>query len=165
MARHKRRKVSTKMQNSKWIKSIIGINSQALIQEYILLYLALSTVQLTDHPDEIKWNWTMSGKYTIASAYECQFQGSFGTFLATHIWQAMTEPKCNFFVWLAMHDKILTASNMIKRNWRCNYNCALCLCMSENTEHLLIGCNFTEAAWNLVAENFDLPRYNVLSAS
>jgi hypothetical protein len=65
-ARFKRRIVSTEMQNNNWFNSISGINTQELIQEYILLFLALSTVQLTDHPDEIKWNWTMSGKYTVA---------------------------------------------------------------------------------------------------
>jgi hypothetical protein len=26
------------------------------------------------------------------------FEGSIGTFLATHIWQTMTESKCKFFV-------------------------------------------------------------------
>jgi hypothetical protein len=107
LARYKRRKVSTEMQSSNRIKNLTGINSQALIQEYILLYLALSTVQLTDHSDEIKWNWTMSGKYIVSSTYECQFQGSIGTFPATHIWKAMAEPKCNFFAWLAMHAKSL----------------------------------------------------------
>jgi hypothetical protein len=59
-----------------------------------------------------------------------------------------------------MHDPVLTASNMIKRNWPCNHNCALCLCIHETTEHLLTNCNFTEAAWNQVASNFALPSYN-----
>jgi hypothetical protein len=107
----------------------------------------------------------MSGKYTVTSAYECQFQGSIGTFPATNIWKALSEPKCKFFAWLVMHDKILTTSNMHKRNWPCNHNCALCLCIHERREHLLTGCNFTEAAWNLVADKFALPRYNVLSGT
>jgi hypothetical protein len=37
--------------------------------------------------------------------------------------------------------------------------------MTESTEHLLVGCNFTKAAWNLVVDKFALPRYNVLSGS
>jgi hypothetical protein len=129
------------------------------MEEYILLFLVLSTVQLSDQEDVIYWKWTADGKYTIASAYEIQFQGSYGQFLATDIWQAMSEPKCKFFIWLTMHDRILTASNMEKRNWLCNHYCALCLCIHKTTCHLLTHCNFTEATWNLVAGNFHLPDY------
>jgi hypothetical protein len=76
------------------------------------------------------------------------------------IWQAFAEPKCKFFAWLVMHDKVLTADNMLKRNWECNYNCSLCLYLHETTQHLLTQCNFIEAAWNLVATGFNLHIYN-----
>jgi hypothetical protein len=69
-----------RMHNFNWIRSLTGIDSSSLLQEYTLLYLALSAVQLTDQADEIIWNWIKDGKYTIASAYECHFQGSFGAF-------------------------------------------------------------------------------------
>jgi hypothetical protein len=58
-----------------------------------------------------------------------------------------------------MHDKILIAENMAKRNWHCSPICSLCLCMNESTDHLLTKCNFTEATWNLVAIRFSLPAY------
>jgi hypothetical protein len=77
----------------------------------------------------------------------------------------MSEPKCKFFVCLAMHDIILTTSNMVKQNWPCNHNCALCLCIHETTDHLLTQCNFIEATWNLVANRFGLPGYDSMSSS
>jgi hypothetical protein len=52
----------------------------------------------------------------VALAYKFQFLGSVVHFPATQLWQAVTEPKCNFFGWLVMHDKVLTADNMMKRN-------------------------------------------------
>jgi hypothetical protein len=104
------------------------------------------------------------GKYSVHSAYAIQFQGSYSQFPATDIWQAMSEPKCKFFVWLAMHDRILIASNLEKRNWPCNHYCALCLCIHETTCHLLTHFNFTEATWNVVADSFGLPDYASMSA-
>jgi hypothetical protein len=126
MARYKTRNVQTELQDSRWIRNIGNINSTTLIEEYILLFLALSIVQLFDQEDEIYWKWMADGKYTVASTYECQFQGSYEQFPATAIWQTMSEPKCKFFVWLAVHDRILIASNMQKWNWPCNhFLCAL----------------------------------------
>jgi hypothetical protein len=78
---------------------------------------------------------------------------------AMPVWTAFSEPKCKFFAWLAMHDKMVTADNMLKRNWECNYSCSFCLCIHETTNHLLTGCNFTEAIWNLVAARYNLPSY------
>jgi hypothetical protein len=80
LTRCKRRSVHTEMQQSNWIKNLRGINSPTLLQEYILLYMALSTMQLTTQPDEIIQRWTPNGKYSIASVYECQFQGAIGVF-------------------------------------------------------------------------------------
>jgi hypothetical protein len=63
-----------------------------------------------------------------------------------------------------MHDRVLTANNLIKKNWSCNYNCSLCLCLHETTEHILTQCNYTEATWDLIASRFSLPDYSHLSA-
>jgi hypothetical protein len=71
--------------------------------------------------------------------------GSLAIFPAKHIWKAQTEPRCKFFAWLVLHDQILTAQNMLKKNWACDYFCSLCLCMHETTDHLLTKCNYTEA--------------------
>jgi hypothetical protein len=62
-----------------------------------------------------------------------------------------------------LQDIVLTANNMIKKNWSCDYYCSLCLCMHETTEHLLVRCNFSEAVWNLVAAKFNMPCYIQLS--
>jgi hypothetical protein len=85
MAWYKTRNVQTELQDSRWIRNIGNINSTTLMEEYILLFLALSTVHLFDQEDEIYWKWMTDGKYTVASSYECQFQGSYGQFPATAI--------------------------------------------------------------------------------
>jgi hypothetical protein len=86
-------------------------------------------------------------------------------FKADDIWRAITEPKCQFFTWLVLYHRVLTAINMAKKHWTCNPLCSLCLCIGETTPHLLAECNFTEAAWNLVSHHFNLPNYSAISHS
>jgi hypothetical protein len=35
----------------------------------------------------------------------------------------------------------------------------MCFCLHETTPHILTQCNYTEAAWNLVAPHLGLPSY------
>jgi hypothetical protein len=78
---------------------------------------------------------------------------------------AQTEPKCKLFAWLVMHDRVLNTDNLVKRQWPCDYNCALCLYLHKTTEHLLTQCNFAEAAWNITASQFGLPPSSVMAAA
>jgi hypothetical protein len=81
-----------------------------------------------------------------------------------HIWKAEADPKVKFFARLVVHDKVLTAHNLLKRNWPCDVNCSLCLCIHETTQHLLAECNFTEALWNFVASRFMLRNYTYMKS-
>jgi hypothetical protein len=79
--------------------------------------------------------------------------------------KSKTEPRSKFFTWLALHDRVLTADNMLKKNWPYSETCSFCLCMFETTNHILLECNYTEAVWNIVAGKFGLPGYGFLSHS
>jgi hypothetical protein len=46
------------------------------MEEFILLFMALSHVELSQQKDKINWRWMVDGQYTMKSAYECQFRGS-----------------------------------------------------------------------------------------
>jgi hypothetical protein len=69
LVRFKRRLVYTELQNDRWIKNLGPITTPSLLEEYIILFSALSTVTLSEQADQIFWRWTTSGKYTAASAY------------------------------------------------------------------------------------------------
>jgi hypothetical protein len=94
----------------------------------------------------------------VASAYECQILGTTTSLPTRYLWNT-AEPKCMFFAWLVLHDRVLTAHNLIKRNWPCDLNCSLCLYIHETTYHLLTECNYVEALWNLIATRFNLKNY------
>jgi hypothetical protein len=68
MARFKKRTVPAELHNNNWIKNLGEINNPVVLEEYILLYLALSTVVLSDRRDQIVWRWTSNGQYTSSSA-------------------------------------------------------------------------------------------------
>jgi hypothetical protein len=63
-----------------------------------------------------------------------------------------------------LHNRVLTADNLIKRSWSCNPLCPLYLCIDETTTHLLTQCNYTEVAWNLATQKFKLPSYVIMQA-
>jgi hypothetical protein len=162
IAKFKSRSVSKELLNSNWIRNLGNVDSETLVEEFTMLFMALSNINLNDQQDTKTWRWTPNGKYTVASAYERQFCGSIALFPAGIIWKAATESKCKFFVWLVLHDRVLTSHNLIKRNWPCNPDCPLCLCFHETNVHLITDCNFTEAVWNL-AQHHDLPPYATMS--
>jgi hypothetical protein len=57
-----------------------------------------------------------------------------------------------------MHNKVLTADNMIKRNWICDEICPLCYCLPKTTNHILTQCNFT--VWN--SSNLNIQSYEIM---
>jgi hypothetical protein len=68
-----------------------------LLDEFVLLFSIPNDIHLSEEKDTIAWRWTTSGEYSVASAYAVQFLVAFPWFKASSIWQAKTEPKCQFF--------------------------------------------------------------------
>jgi hypothetical protein len=165
LARFKHRNVYTELQNLNWIKNLGQLDTADLMHEFILLFMAISAVNLSDQKDKIFWKWTSNAKYTVASAYNCQFLGAMPSFPAPVIWTASSDADSKFFVWLVLHNRVLTAENMAKRRWPCDPKCSFCLYIDETTEHILTKCNYMEAAWNILAEKLNLPNFSLLNAS
>jgi hypothetical protein len=165
LTRFKQRSVNKELHNLNWIRSLPDINTSTQLEEFALLFMALEPVHLNQHKDTITWKWTASGDFSVASAYDIQFRGSFNPYPATPVWQAHAQPKCKFFVWLVMRNRILTAENMIKKGWPCFHICSFCLCSHETTKHLLVDCNYAEVVWNLIAAALSLPNYATMAAA
>lgn len=53
-----------------------------------------------------------------------------------------------FGKWKLNPGKALTADNLMKKNWPCNPDCALCYCILDTNKHILTECNFTKAVWD-----------------
>jgi hypothetical protein len=160
----KKRSVHTELTNCNWIKNLQDIQTTTQLEEFTMLFMALSTVTLNDQDDTISWRWTSNGCYSVAFAYECQFLGAMIRFPTADIWRAKAEQKCKFYSWLVMHNRVLIADNLIKRS--CPYDpiCSLCNCLEETTPHMLTQCNYTVVVWDRTAQKYNLPNYEIMAA-
>jgi hypothetical protein len=71
--RYKSRTVYKELQNFNWICNIKQLNTETLLDEFVLLFSTLTEIQHNDQKDSIFWRWTTTGEYSAASAYEVQF--------------------------------------------------------------------------------------------
>ena len=67
--------------------------------------------------------------------------------MITTVWKAWAPPKCKFFAWLIIHNRVWTADRLQRRGWsNCNL-CPLCKQVQETAAHLLFQCRFTVRVW------------------
>ena len=120
----------------------------AHIHEFVTLWdLTANTHLDLDTPDSIQWKFTTDGKYSASSAYKMQFEGLTHTNLNASVWKVWAPPKCKFFAWLVLQNRIWTADRLQKRGWPNCGNCPLCNRVQESADHLLYKCRFTIRIW------------------
>jgi hypothetical protein len=122
-----------------------------------MLWEKVNDIRLVeDREDEIRWRWTNNGEYTTKSAYRVQFEGTYGKLKLMPIWRAAAEPKCRFFAWTLLHKKILTANNLLRRNWSNDPICKLCDTKPETPLHLCKDCQYSKQVWSFLKQWLDL---------
>jgi len=148
MSRRKNRKLHEALPDNQWIRDItVGPNfSLHHLQQFIELRLAFRETSLNpDTEDTIRWKWTANGEYTAASAYRAQFLGSVKTDLHLLIWKPWAPPKCKFFAWLIIENRVWMSDRLATRGWLRNNVCSLCCIEAETAHHLLVvTCRFTK---------------------
>jgi hypothetical protein len=92
---------------------LLILQASFFIREFVSLWHSIrNTHGLNDLEDTISWRWSANGKYSSSSAYKIHFTMNFCTIKINPIWKAKTEPKCRFFAWTLLHNKILTSDNL-----------------------------------------------------
>jgi hypothetical protein len=71
VTRFKNRNIHAELRNCNWIRSLGPIQSTNLLEEFTLLFMVLSSVELSQEKDIVKWRWTSGGDFSMASAYSC----------------------------------------------------------------------------------------------
>lgn len=158
LAKRKQRSVKTELTNNSWLLSFRQITTIEEISDLVQLGGMLQNVQLLPQTnDDITWNLNESGSYYANSAYLFQFQGSFSSIDFHSIWRCPAELKMRFFGWLILHQKTLTAQNLLRRHWPCNWICSLCGEAFEDTNHLFNVCPFFRKVWLMVCQWQNIP--------
>lgn len=151
-SKRKNRTVKDALTGNRWITDVDYNLSELLIAEFVLLWGRLEGFQLNQlQEDKITWAHTSDGCYTARSAYELQFMGSIASATAQVTWRTKAPPKCRFFVWLMVKNRIWTAARLQLREWPNDYFCQLCWRNLETTSHLFQDCCFTKLIWEKVS--------------
>lgn len=126
--------------------------TQLIIVEFLFLWDRLHDLVLDDtQEDKITWRFTADGQYSAQSAYALQLEGTTKCRTTTLTWKTKAPPKCRFFLWLLLKDRIWTAACLQQRGWPNEYFCQLCLRSLETSVHLFMECGVAKNIWKRVA--------------
>jgi hypothetical protein len=139
------------LSEDKWIRDVDYNMTEQIIAEFVSLWSYLHNIELSpEQEDTIIWFHTSDGQYTAKSAYNLQFLGMTTSITADTTWKTKAPPKCRFFTWLMLQNRIWTAARLQLREWPNDYFRQLCLINLETTAHLFQDCPFTIRVWDNV---------------
>lgn len=163
VAIRKNRHVKTEFTNNVWLASFRQITDVEVLHELVQLGSLLHHVELlVNTEDKIEWTQTTDGLYSARSAYHAQFFGTERNKSFKMIWTAEAQSKQRFLGWLILHQKTLTAENLLIRHWPCNWICQLCTEAFEDTDHLFRQCKVTKQIWQEVSRQKQIPAFSTL---
>lgn len=149
-SRRKNRTIREALTSNTWIRNINLM--QLMVGDHLRQYLELWTMMnnmppLGQHRDGITWKLTLSGEYITRSAYRLQFLGAAKTIFNETIWKCWAPPKCKFFAWLILQNRVWMTDRLQKRGWTNQQVCLLCYTIQETAVHLLAHCRFSRRIW------------------
>ena len=78
------------------------------------------------------------------------------------IWNTWALKKCQFFLWLAFHNRCWTADRQAKRGLPYPAQCPLCDKEDHTIHHILCGCVVARQTWSLVFCRYGLQDFSPL---
>jgi hypothetical protein len=151
-SKRKNRLVVDALTNNVWVRDVDHNMSQQVIAEYLHLSDRLQNVALAPtQEDKIIWVHSANGQYSARSAYKMQFEGLGNCNMAGFTWETKAPPKCRFFTWLLLQNRIWTAARLQIRQWPNEYFCQLCIRNLETAFHLFVECPVVRSIWDRVA--------------
>lgn len=163
--RANKRTVEEALTGNRWIQDIQGSLSVTVLSEYLVIWDLVSDVLLRpDEADDHRWRLTESGLYTAKSTYRAFFFGSVAFEPWELIWKSWAPKKCQFFLWLAAHNRCWTADRLARRGLPHPSRCPLCDQEEETIQHVLTSCVFSRQVWFLLFRRYGFPELSPQAA-
>ena len=89
--------------------------------------------------------------------FRSQFLGSTPCSFEKMVWKVWAPPKCRFFAWLAVQNRLWTSDRLAIRGWPHNPLCQLCKNQVETARHILFECRYSKRIWNAAASWLSRP--------
>jgi zinc-binding in reverse transcriptase len=93
-----------------------GVSSAMLVEKTRLLFI-LSNLHLSSDSDSIFWHLDKSGLFTVHYMYKFLNSGGVHTLIIRSVWSLRISLKFKLFLWLALHNRILSRDNLLRRGW------------------------------------------------
>ena len=154
LATRKKLTVKEALAEGKWMRGLQRMNTEAQLDQFVMMWDMLQSVILTNETDTISWHVAADGKYSASSAYAIQFLGRVRQPGLEQVWKICAEGKVNFFFWLLLQNRNWTAEKLRARGLPHNDRCSLCDQHFEMASHLALSCPFAKEVWaNFQASN------------
>jgi hypothetical protein len=105
-------------------------------------------------PNILRWGDSTLGNFLVKEAY--RIHNNHHNLEADNIWRKIWSkafwPKVSTFLWLIIHNRILTWDNLRKRGFIGPSMCVLCQSQEETKEHIFNGCRYSQAIWDQGAQ-------------
>jgi hypothetical protein len=129
--------VNKALENDFWVSKInmqSGLSVEHIVQ-FSKLWEMLQNVHLEDENiDKIMWKPSNDGCYSAKTTCNMQFENLAISPFPTIVWKLWAPPKCNFFAWLILQNRVWMVDRLQKRGWSNSGLCKLCIkCKSRLT--------------------------------
>ena len=105
------------------------------------LFLSLHGLSPTSLSIQDRLGWGKSGQYNVKEGYKkLSMESNSGERIWKQVWHSNCIPKVNNFIWLFLHNKLLTTENLRKRGISSPSRCAMCNSAEETSCHIFLQC-------------------------
>jgi hypothetical protein len=106
--------------------------------------------------DKLWWLPSRKGVFEVKSFYRALSPHGLGSFPWKSVWKSKAPPRVAFFVWTAVHSKILTLDNLGRRGLVVVNRCWLYESDVESVDHLFLHCAAARDLWIAFFARFGL---------
>jgi hypothetical protein len=123
------------------------------MEQWYALESIAQNIMFSGEPDALVWQYTSSGVYSSSSLYAVISFGGVKSVVFPALWKIIVPPRIHIFLWLIMHNKIMTRDNLKKRNLNKPETCVFCS-EPESVQHLFFDCIVARNVWQKISSFF-----------